>query len=86
MRRAGKRQWGENDGIDHVAEIHYFSGLVDALRPGHFREMDEAFDAGLEFDEGTEISDAGDDTAHAIAERELVGRLRRPRDWAPATA
>ena len=35
--------------------------------------MDQAFDAGLEFDEGAEVGDAGDGAVGAIARLECVG-------------
>ena len=39
--------------LDLVADLHQFAGMIDALGPGHFADVHQAFDARLELDEGT---------------------------------
>src|SRR5262245_1586418 len=39
---------------------HDLAGMNVLLGPGHFRHVDEAFDAGLELDEGAVVGDVGD--------------------------
>ncbi len=46
---------GEDDGLDFVAGLDQLGGVLHALRPGHFRDVDEAFDALLELYEGAVI-------------------------------
>ena len=41
----------EDDGFDIIADVENFAGLVDALGPGHFRNVDKTFDTGFDFDE-----------------------------------
>ena len=44
------------------------------LAPGHFGDVDEAFDAGLDFDEGAEVGEASDGAGDALAD--LIFALR----------
>ena len=48
--------------------------MVDLLAPGHFRDVDEALDAGLDLDEGAEVGEAGDSAGDALAN--LIFALR----------
>ena len=61
----------DHDAIDLVAHVDELRGMLHALRPGHFADVDEAFDALLEFDEGAVIGNADDAAvdvrAHGIA-------------------
>src|ERR1017187_9604481 len=52
----------EHDGFHLVAHLDHFAGMLHAAAPGHFGDVDEAFDAGFEFDESAVIGNA-DDTA-----------------------
>jgi hypothetical protein len=51
---------GEDDGIDAVALLEHVAGVADLLAPGHFRDVNEAFDAGFDLDECAEVHEAGD--------------------------
>ncbi len=48
--------------------------MVDLFAPGHFRDVDEALDAGLDFDEGAEVGEARDGAGDALAN--LIFALR----------
>jgi len=46
----------QDDDFDGLAFFDDVAGLSDfALRPRHFRDVDQAFDAGFEFDERAEL-------------------------------
>src|SRR5208282_4237159 len=53
--------------LELVAEGDDLGGMLGALRPGHLADVDQALDAGVEFDEGAVVGDAHDfaDEAHA---------------------
>src|SRR5580700_3632741 len=72
---------GENDGVDGVAFFQQVAGLADFFHPGHFRYVDEAFDARLDFDEGAEIHEARDGAGDPLADfvflRDCVPWLRQ---------
>ena len=38
-----------------VALLEHVAGVADLFAPGHFGDVDEAFDAGLNFNEGAEV-------------------------------
>ena len=67
---------GEDDGIDGVALLENVAGMMDLLAPGHFGDVNEALDAGLDFDEGAEVGEAGDSAGDALAN--LIFALARP--------
>src|SRR5438128_2240396 len=48
-----------------------FSGMHVLLGPRHFRDVDQALDAGLELDEGAVVGDVGDPALVAGAHREF---------------
>ncbi len=58
--------------LDLVAHLDDVGRLADLLAPGHFGDVDEAFDAGGELDEGAEIGVAGDDALDLVADLELL--------------
>ena len=37
--------------VDDIADLHQLAGVVDAPRPGHFADVNQAFDTGFQFDE-----------------------------------
>ena len=41
----------QHDDFDLVVDLHQFAGMADALGPGHFADVDQAFDALFELDE-----------------------------------
>lgn len=41
----------EHDGFDFIADGEHVARLADALGPAHFGDVDQAFDAGFDFDE-----------------------------------
>ena len=49
----------EHHDLDFLARRNDLAGMDILLGPAHFRDMDEALDAGLEFDEGAVIGDVG---------------------------
>src|SRR5579871_3625787 len=58
----------EDDGFDDFALFHDVAGLADlAFSPRHFRDVNQAFDAGFEFDKSAKIGEARDRAADAIA-------------------
>ena len=58
---------GEDDGVDAVALLEHVAGMADLLAPGHLRDVNEAFDAGLDLDECAEVGEAGDGAGDALA-------------------
>src|SRR5580765_2200954 len=55
--------------FDGIARIDDLAGMLDALRPTHLRDVYQTFDAGLEFDKGPVIGDAGDFSRDARVRR-----------------
>ena len=47
----------ENHGVDLVAGLDQLGGVLEALGPGHLREVNQAFDALLELDERAVVGD-----------------------------
>src|ERR1700693_3451916 len=52
--------------------------MLDAFRPAHLANVDEALNAGLDLHERTVVGHADDFSVHASADREAL-RYRRPR-------
>src|ERR1019366_5363471 len=57
----------ENHGLDGLANFYYVARSPNSLRPRHFRNVNQAFNPGLEFDERPEIGDAAYRAAHAFS-------------------
>ena len=67
---------GEDYGVDRVALLKNVAGVANLFAPGHFGDVDEAFDAGLDLDEGAEVHEARDRAGDALAD--LIAALARP--------
>src|ERR1051325_4998708 len=65
------RLWidAENFNFDCISGIDQFAWVFDAFGPAHFRNMDQTFNAILEFNKGAVIGNAGDAARHAAANR-----------------
>ncbi len=50
----------DHDAIDRVADAHQLRRMLHALRPGHFADVDQAFDSLLQFDERSVVGHADD--------------------------
>src|ERR1035438_8230832 len=59
--------------VHRISGVDHIGGLAHLLGPGHLGEMDQAFDAFLEFDESAEIGDARHAALDALAGLVLVG-------------
>jgi hypothetical protein len=66
----------QNFDLDRVAGIDDFARVFDALGPAHLGNVDQSFNARLEFHERTVISDAGDASRHSRADRETFLHTR----------
>ena len=64
---ASSRLDGEDDGVDRVALLENVAGMADLFAPGHLGDVNEAFDAGLDLDEGAEVGEARDGAGDALA-------------------
>src|ERR1039458_8633594 len=66
------------DAQDHhvhkIPWLHHVRRLPRLLRPGHFGEVDQPFDALFQFHEGAEIGHAGDRALYAVASLVLFVR------------
>ena len=71
--RACGRLDGENDGVDAVALLEQVGGMANFFGPRHLRDVNEAFEAGLELDECAEISEARDGAGDALAGHVALG-------------
>src|SRR3954471_18673921 len=58
----------EHHGLDLVANVDDLRGVLHALRPGHLADVDQAFDALLEFDERTVVGGGDDATFNVSAD------------------
>ena len=71
----------EDNRVDLVAGLDQLGGVLEALGPGHLREMNEAFDSLLELNERAVVGDrenaAVDVCANGIALRGIEPRIRR---------
>ena len=50
----------EDNGVDFVARLDELGGMLEALGPGHLREVNQAFDALLELNERAVVGDRKD--------------------------
>src|SRR5271157_2969195 len=64
---------GEDDGVDCVTLLEDVAGVTEFFAPGHFRDVDEAFDAGFDFDKCAEVGEAGDRAGDALAGEQAFG-------------
>ncbi len=62
----------EHDGFDFLADRQNVGWTHDALRPGKFGDVDEAFDAFLEFHERAVRNEVGDLAFDLLAGREAL--------------
>ena len=71
----------EDDRVDLVAGLDHLRRMLHPLGPGHFGDVDEAFDALLELDERAVVGDGKDAAADLRADRVALGgvepRVRR---------
>jgi hypothetical protein len=61
----------EHDHVDFLRGRQDLAGMHVLLRPRHFRNVDQAFDARLQLDERAVVGDVGDRAADLLADREL---------------
>src|SRR4051794_1264480 len=66
----------EHHRVDRVADVQDLRRMLDALAPRHLADVDQPFDAGLEFDEGAIIGEADHLAAHARADRIALHDVR----------
>jgi len=55
--------------LDLDADLEQFGGVLDLLGPAHLADVDEAFDARFELDEGAVVGEAHHLAAHPLADR-----------------
>src|SRR6185312_15215278 len=71
----------EDDGVDLVAGVNHLRGMLHALGPGHFADVDQTLDALLELDERTVVGDGEDAAANLRTDGVALGgvepRVRR---------
>src|ERR1043165_6823701 len=63
----------EHHRFDRLADADELRRMTNISGPTHFRDMNEAFDARLQFDESAVVRDADDLARDARADRILVG-------------
>src|SRR5262249_9348296 len=63
-----------------LARLDHVAGLPGFLRPRHFREVDQSFNAGLKFHKRAELGHARHNATHALAGFVLLSR-RVPGMW-----
>src|SRR5580704_1366875 len=68
----------QNHGFDGLAGFNHIAGHLHLLYPGHFRDVDQAFDPRLEFHKRAEVHYAGNGTADTVARHVFCWR-RIPR-------
>src|SRR3546814_20012806 len=68
----------EDDDLDLLAGRNDLAGVDVLLDPRHFADVDQAFDARFQLDEGAVIGDVGDGAGELRADR-LFGRHAFPR-------
>ena len=66
----------QHDAIDLIANVDQLRRVLDALGPGHFADVDQAFDALLEFDERAVVGDADDASADVRADGIAMRRIQ----------
>ena len=59
----------EHHGFHLVAHVHQLRRMLHALRPGHFADVDQAFDALFQFNECAVVGHADHAAMHARADR-----------------
>src|SRR5712664_1078081 len=65
----------EDDRRHLIADGHHLRGVLDALRPAHLADVDEALDPGLHLDEGAVVGERDHLAGDARARRELLRRV-----------
>jgi len=60
--------------IDAVALLEDVAGMANLFAPGHFGDVNETFNAGLDLDKCTEVHEAGDGAGDALAGLQAVRR------------
>src|SRR3546814_13691071 len=68
----------EDDDLDLLAGRNDLAGVDVLLDPRHFADVDQAFDARFQLDEGAVIGDVGDGGGELRADR-IFGRHAFPR-------
>jgi hypothetical protein len=68
----------EHHDVDFLAGRNDLAGVDVLLGPAHFRNVDQAFDAGFQFDERTVFGDVGDAAPELGADR--IHSWRHPTD------
>ncbi len=63
----------EDDGIDLVARLDQLGGVLEALGPGHLREVNQAFDALLQLDKRAVVGDRKNAAMDVRADRVTLG-------------
>src|SRR5215813_1373829 len=58
----------ENYSLHAVARLNDVASFPDLLRPRHLRDVNQSFDSGLEFHEGSKVHHTRDDTTHTVAD------------------
>src|ERR1035441_4196192 len=66
---------GEDDCVDTVALLENVAGVAELFAVGHLRNMNEAFDARLDFDKCSKVGEAGDGAGDALAGDEAFRSL-----------
>ena len=64
----------QNHRLHALAHFQQIARLANALFPGQLGQMNQAVDAGQQFDEGAEISQPRNRSAHAVADMKLARR------------
>ncbi len=70
---AFRRVHSEDDGFYGLAHLHHVGRSSHSFGPRHFGNMNQAFDAGLEFHKRAEIGEPGNGAAHALARLVFFG-------------
>ncbi len=63
----------EDDRVDGIALLEHVAGVANLFAPRHLGDVNEAFDAGLDFNEGTEVGKARDCAGDALADLVALG-------------
>ncbi len=59
----------ENKRLDILSQLEKLGRMFHAFAPRHFRDMDKAFDSGLQFDKGAVVGQVHDFAGNAGADR-----------------
>src|SRR5581483_6993332 len=68
----------EHYGFYLVADFDHFARMLHAPAPGHFGDVDQPLDAGLQLDKSAVVGDA-DDASHDARAHGVIDRNRFPR-------